>query len=64
MTDQNSGRLMAAAPDLLAAAQKAVTALWEIIGQEDLQAAYKDKLTDLQTDLLAAIRSANYQGEP
>ena len=52
MTDNNNGRL-------LAAAQNAIKVLWELLGQEDLPAAYKGKLTDMQTDLLAAVRSVD-----
>ena len=67
MTDHNNGRLMAAAPVLLAASQNAINGLWELLGQEGLPAAYKDKLTDMQTDLLAAVRSVypadNFTGE-
>ena len=67
MTDQNNERLIAAAPMLLATMQKAINTLWELINQEDLPADCKNKLTDMQTDLLAAVRSVyppdNFKGE-
>jgi len=56
MTDHNNGRLMAAAPELLAAVKAAASGLWEFVNTEDISPDHKRKLTDMQTDLLAAAK--------
>jgi len=57
--DRANARLMAAAPDLLAACEQATAFIWNELNEnpdkKDMDGSIMDRLINLQTDILATI---------